>query len=70
MNITNRIVGYSGVEYLLEYCDTDSFEEIEKSGSCTQTYGVCFTNNQIVIVYQAKKQTWGGLVRTKLGQDL
>jgi 8-oxo-dGTP pyrophosphatase MutT (NUDIX family) len=58
MNITNNYKGKSGVEYIFEYSDTDSFETLDKS-KCTQTYAVCYCGDKIVIGYSGKKQAWG-----------
>ncbi len=58
MNISNRKMGYSGVEYIFEYSDSDSFDHLDKT-KCTQTYGVCFSDRKIVIGFGGKKKTWG-----------
>ncbi len=58
MNITNNYLGKSGVEYILEYADADSFDALDKT-KCTQVYGVCFYGDKIVIGYGGKKQAWG-----------
>lgn len=58
MPITSRYIGYSGVEYIFEYFDTDNFDQLEYD-LCKQTYAVCFVEEKIVIVYQGDKKTWG-----------
>ena len=58
MNITNTYKGHSGVEYIFEYEDADSFDDLDIS-KCTQVYGVCFYDDKIVIGYSGKKKTWG-----------
>ena len=59
MNLTETYKGHSGVEYIFEYSDTDSFNEIEATGRCKQTYAVCFCDNQMVIGYGGAKKSWG-----------
>src|SRR3989344_9091570 len=58
MNLTNNYIGHSGVEYIFEYSDADSFNDLDKT-KCTQTYGVCFCDGKIVIGYGGQKQSWG-----------
>lgn len=58
MNITNTYKGRSGVEYVFEYSDTDSFDDLDIS-KCRQTYGVCFCENKIVICHNGKNKSWG-----------
>lgn len=58
MNLTNAYKGKSGVEYIFEYSDADSFDDLDKT-KCTQTYAVCFYGEKIVIVYGAHKNIWG-----------
>ena len=58
MNLTNNYKGHSGVEYIFEYSDADSFDELDKT-KCTQTYGVCFCDGKMVIGYEGQKQSWG-----------
>jgi len=59
MNLIERYKGHAGVEYIFEYLDTDSFNEIETTGRCKQTYAVCFCDNQMVIGYGGAKNSWG-----------
>lgn len=58
MNLTAKFKGYSGVDYIFEYSDADSFDDLDKT-KCTQTYGVCFYDEKIVIVFNGIKKTWG-----------
>ncbi len=58
MNLTNTYKGHAGVEYIFEYSDADSFEQLDIS-RCTQVYGVCFCGDKIVIGHNSKKKTWG-----------
>lgn len=58
MNLTNNYKGHAGVEYIFEYSDADSFEQLDIS-RCTQVYGVCFLDDKIVIGYNGKKNCWG-----------
>lgn len=58
MNLTNNYQGKSGVLYILEYADADSFDFLDKM-KCTQVYAVCFVGDKIVIGYGGNKQAWG-----------
>jgi len=58
MNITKKYHGVSGVDYIFEYSDADSFDHLDPS-QCRQTYGVCFFKDKIIVVYHGKKGTWG-----------
>lgn len=58
MNLINKYKGHAGVEYIFEYSDKDSFDDLDIS-KCTQAYGVCFYEDKIVIGYNGKKKTWG-----------
>jgi len=58
MNLTAKFKGYSGVDYIFEYSDTDSFDDLDKT-KCTQVYAVCFCDGKMVIVHNGKKDTWG-----------
>lgn len=58
MNITENYKGKSGVEYIFEYSDADSFDHLEYS-KCRQAYGVCPFGDKMVIGYGGKKQNWG-----------
>lgn len=56
--ITQNFMGSNGIEYSLEYFDTDSFKELEHD-KCKQVYGVCFVDDKIVIGYGGMKRGWG-----------
>ena len=58
MNLTNNYKGHSGVEYIFDYSDADSFDGLDKT-KCTQTYAVCFCNDKIVIGHGGNKKSWG-----------
>lgn len=58
MQITEKYVGHSRVEYLMEYSDADSFDDLDYD-KCRQVYGVCFCDDKMVIGYGGKKQNWG-----------
>ena len=56
--ITNEYIGHSGVKYIFEYSDCDDFSILPRE-QCTQTYGVCFFENKMIIGYGGSKQGWG-----------
>lgn len=58
MKITSPYKGYSGVDYVLEYEDVDSFDSLPHE-LCKQTYAVCFYDGKIVIVKHGEKNHWG-----------
>jgi hypothetical protein len=58
MKIINKDLSYEGIKYIVEYSDADSFDDLDKS-KCTQTYGVCFYNDEMVVVCNGHKNTWG-----------
>ena len=58
MSIIKNYKGRSGVEYIFEYFDADSFDQLEYS-HCRQAYGVCFYGNQMVIGFGGNKKDWG-----------
>lgn len=58
MIITENHHGRSGVDYIVEYHDVDDFNSLDKS-KCTQTYGVCFYGDKMVIGFGGKKKDWG-----------
>jgi len=58
MKINEEYVGMSGVKYIFEYQDVDSFYNLDYS-KCRQTYGVCFYGDKIVIGFGGKKKNWG-----------
>lgn len=58
MNITENYKGNSGVEYVFEYSDADSFNDLDYN-LCRQVYGICFCDDKIVIGYGGQKKDWG-----------
>jgi len=56
--LTNEYTGKSGVKYIFEYHDADSFDDLDKN-KCTQTYGACFCGDKLVVGYGGQKQNWG-----------
>lgn len=58
MNLNNKYKGYTGIEYNIEYFDADSFNELDPC-KCTQTYGVCFYEDKMLIVFHGTKKHWG-----------
>jgi 8-oxo-dGTP pyrophosphatase MutT (NUDIX family) len=52
------ILDYEGKRYPLEYEDCDDFSQLPRE-FCTQVYGVCFSGDDIIIVKEGKKNTWG-----------
>jgi len=49
---------YEEKDYPVEYEDIDDFSLLPL-GLCTQVYGVCFIDDEIVIVKNGLKNTWG-----------
>src|SRR3989338_736111 len=58
MNISNLYKGKSGVEYWVEYSDSDDFSILPLE-ECRQTYGVCFYEDKMVIGYSGGRKEWG-----------
>lgn len=58
MNITEEYLGKSGVTYLMEYSDADSFDHLPYE-QCRQVYGVCIYDGKMIIGYGGKKDSWG-----------
>lgn len=58
MNIVENYKGNSGVEYVFEYSDADSFNDLDYN-LCRQVYGICFCDDKIVIGYGGQKKDWG-----------
>ena len=56
MRITEPIV-YLGKSYDLTYEDADDFSKLPYD-KCTQVYGVCFYNGQVVLGYSRHMQAW------------
>ncbi|MEI6304652.1 MAG: NUDIX domain-containing protein [Candidatus Taylorbacteria bacterium] len=50
--------GTSEVEYIVEYSDTDSFDDLDYD-LCRQVYGICFCEDKLVIGYGGQKKNWG-----------
>ncbi len=50
MKITKATVESSGVVYKLRYSDHDGFDHLPYK-QCKQVYGVCFYNDNMVVVY-------------------
>ena len=57
-SIIENYKGRSGVEYIFEYFDADSFDHLDYS-KCQQVYGVCLYENKMVIGFGGKKKDWG-----------
>lgn len=58
MKIKSSLTDLNGTVYHLTYEDADSFVALGP-GRATQSYGVCFLGNKMVIVLNGKKKTWG-----------
>lgn len=58
MSIKEKWKGFDGIDYILEYENTNSFENLDYS-LCRQCYGVCFYKDKMVIGYRGKKKVWG-----------
>lgn len=60
MNMTiNSTFKYKGQDIKVKYYDLDSFDSLDYS-KCQQVYGVCFYNDQIVIVHgEGMNHGWG-----------
>jgi len=58
MKIIENITWGDGVEYIFEYMDSDSFDELEYS-HCRQVYAVCLFNDRMVIGFRGAKKKWG-----------
>ncbi len=58
MKITENKIMLDGIEYMVEYQESDSFEELDYS-LCEQVYGICLCDEKMVIGYRGKKRTWG-----------
>ncbi len=57
MQLTNTWKAYSGVEYIFEYSDADSFEHLEPQ-FVRQVYGVCFCDGKIVLGWSCGRKEW------------
>jgi len=58
MKITENYLGNSGVKYIFEYEDANSFDNLEYD-KCRQAYGACFCDDKLVIGFGGKKNDWG-----------
>ena len=56
--IKEKYKGKSGVEYIFEYSEKDSFDGLDYN-LCRQVYGVCFYEGKMVIGYGGQKKSWG-----------
>jgi 8-oxo-dGTP pyrophosphatase MutT (NUDIX family) len=57
MNLTSKWIKEDGTEFVFEYQDMDSFDELDKT-KCTQTYGVCFYNDKMIVGYNKVDKSW------------
>jgi 8-oxo-dGTP pyrophosphatase MutT (NUDIX family) len=53
----NQTMNYLGQSYDLEYQDADDFSQLPVS-QCTQVYGVCLYNGQVVLGFSRRMQQW------------
>jgi ADP-ribose pyrophosphatase YjhB (NUDIX family) len=58
MPITQTFTASTGTEYLCEYVDADTFDNLPYK-LVKQAYGVCFYNNDLVIGFGGPKKGWG-----------
>jgi 8-oxo-dGTP pyrophosphatase MutT (NUDIX family) len=58
MSLSDTYVGKSGVKYIFEYEDADSFSHLDPA-RCTQCYGVAFCDDEMVIGFGGEKNAWG-----------
>lgn len=58
MKIIEEYIGKSGIKYIFEYQDANSFDNLDYS-KCRQVYGVCFYENKLVIGFGGQKKNWG-----------
>lgn len=63
MNIQSKFRGADGIDYILEYFDTDTFDHLDYD-RCKQCYGVCFMqdpygDDKLVIGFGGRKKGWG-----------
>ena len=52
--ITSKYKGKDGIDYIFEYHDVDSFEDLPKE-KCKQAYGIAFHDDKFIIVNNIKK---------------
>jgi len=56
--IAQEYIGAAGVKYIFEYFECDSFDHLPQD-KVTQCYAVAFNGDNIIIVHNGKKDTWG-----------
>ena len=54
----NTSIDWEGKVYKIEYEDMDDFSSLSME-LCTQVYGVCFIGNEMVVVRNGLRNTWG-----------
>ena len=52
------VLDSNGSQYRLEYHDADSFDDLPTE-LCTQSYGLCFVKDKLVIGFGGNKHAWG-----------
>src|SRR3989344_2628502 len=57
MKIKSQLTNDDGVVAYIKYEDADSFDDL-LSKNVTQSYGICFYGDKLVIVYHKKKDHW------------
>ena len=57
MKIKSQLTNDDGVVAYIKYEDADSFDDL-LSKNVTQSYGICFCGDKLVIVYHKKKDHW------------
>lgn len=56
--ITREHIGESGIKYILEYFECDSFDHLPQS-EIRQCHAVALHKDKMVIVHDSKRNTWG-----------
>jgi ADP-ribose pyrophosphatase YjhB (NUDIX family) len=56
--LVDEYIGQSGVKYLFEYFECDSFEHLPID-ECSQCYGIAFHGDSMLIVNEVQKGTYG-----------
>ena len=57
MQIKSQFTNFEGKISYVTYSDADSLEHL-RSKKVTQTYGICFCNDKLLVVYNKKKDFW------------
>ena len=57
MKINSKVI-FAGRTCSIEYNDADDFSEVPRD-LCTQIYGVCFYDDQVVLVHSMVNNKWG-----------